>query len=50
MYGITIMSDSWTGLMGMSIMNFMVYCNGILWQVGVCQLQPPYPFEASRDL
>jgi hypothetical protein len=31
MYGVTIMCDSWTGLMGMSIMNFMVYCNGIIF-------------------
>jgi hypothetical protein len=31
MYGITIMCDSWMGLTGMSIMNFMVYCNGIIF-------------------
>ncbi|CAN6303846.1 unnamed protein product [Urochloa humidicola] len=27
-YGVTIMCDSWTGPTGMSIINFMVYCNG----------------------
>jgi hypothetical protein len=31
MHGVTIMCDSWTGLMGMSIMYFMVYCNGIMF-------------------
>jgi hypothetical protein len=31
MRGVTIMCDSWTGLMGMSIMYFMVYCNGIMF-------------------
>jgi hypothetical protein len=31
MYGVTIMCDSWTGLTEMSIMNFMVYCNGIIF-------------------
>jgi hypothetical protein len=31
MYGITIKCDSWTCLMGMSIMNFMVYYNGIIF-------------------
>jgi hypothetical protein len=31
MYDVTIMCDSWTGPMGMSIMNFMVYCNGIMF-------------------
>jgi hypothetical protein len=31
MYGVTIMCDSWTGLTGMSIMNFMVYCNDIMF-------------------
>lgn len=30
-YGVTIMCDSWTGPTGMSIMNFMVYCNGIMF-------------------
>jgi hypothetical protein len=31
MYGVTIMCDSWTGPTEMSIMNFMVYCNGIIF-------------------
>jgi hypothetical protein len=31
MYGITIVCDSWTGPTGMSIMNFMVYYNGIMF-------------------
>jgi hypothetical protein len=31
MHGVTIMCDSWTGPTGMSIMNFMVYCNGIIF-------------------
>jgi hypothetical protein len=26
-YGVTVMCDSWTGPTGMSIINFMVYCN-----------------------
>ncbi|KAM0853137.1 hypothetical protein ACQ4PT_051274 [Festuca glaucescens] len=26
-YGVTVMCDSWTGPAGMSIINFMVYCN-----------------------
>jgi hypothetical protein len=31
MHGVTIMCDSWTSPMGMSIINFMVYCNGIIF-------------------
>jgi hypothetical protein len=31
MYGVTIMCDSCTGPTEMSIMNFMVYCNGIIF-------------------
>jgi hypothetical protein len=31
MYSVTIICDSWTGLTGMSIMIFMVYCNGIMF-------------------
>ena len=31
MHGITIMCDSWTGPTGMSVINFMVYCNGIMF-------------------
>jgi hypothetical protein len=26
-HGITLMCDSWTGLAGMSIINFILYCN-----------------------
>jgi hypothetical protein len=28
---VTIICDSWTGPMGISIMNFMVYCNAIMF-------------------
>jgi hypothetical protein len=31
MYGVTIICDSWTGSIGLSIINFMVYCNGIIF-------------------
>jgi hypothetical protein len=31
MYDVTIMCDSWMGSTGMNIMNFMVYCNGIMF-------------------
>jgi hypothetical protein len=31
MHDITIMCDSWMVPTGMSIMNFMVYCNGIIF-------------------
>jgi biotin transporter BioY len=31
MHVITIMCDSWTGPTGMIIMNFIVYCNGIMF-------------------
>jgi hypothetical protein len=31
MYVVTIMCDSWTDPTGMSIMNFMVYCNDIMF-------------------
>jgi hypothetical protein len=30
-HGITFMCDSWTGSLGMSIINFMVYCNGVMF-------------------
>jgi hypothetical protein len=30
-HGITLMYDSWTGLMEMSIINFMVYCIGVVF-------------------
>jgi hypothetical protein len=31
MYGVTITCDSWMGPTEMSILNFMVYCNGIIF-------------------
>jgi hypothetical protein len=31
MYGVTIMCNLWMDPIGMSIMNFMVYCNGIMF-------------------
>jgi hypothetical protein len=31
MYDVTIMCDSWTDLTRMRIMNFIVYCNGIMF-------------------
>jgi hypothetical protein len=30
-YGITLMCDSWTAPIGMSIINFMVYCNSVVF-------------------
>jgi hypothetical protein len=30
-HDITLMCDSWTGSTGMSIINFMVYCNGVIF-------------------
>jgi hypothetical protein len=30
-HGITLMCDSWTGPMGISIINFMVYYNGVMY-------------------
>jgi hypothetical protein len=30
-HGITLMCDSWMGPTGMSIINFMVYCNGVMF-------------------
>jgi hypothetical protein len=36
MYGITIMCDSWTGPTRMSTMNFMVYCNVIMFFSQMC--------------
>jgi hypothetical protein len=30
-HGITLMCDSWTGPMGMGIINFMVYCNCVMF-------------------
>ena len=30
-HGVTIMCDSWTGATGMSLINFMIYCNGTMF-------------------
>lgn len=30
-YGVTLMCDSWTGPTKMSLINFMVYCNGVMF-------------------
>ncbi|KAK3124751.1 hypothetical protein QOZ80_7BG0592000 [Eleusine coracana subsp. coracana] len=30
-HGVTIMCDSWTGPTGMSVINFMIYCNGVMF-------------------
>jgi hypothetical protein len=30
-HDITLMCDSWMNPMGMSIINFMVYCNGVIF-------------------
>jgi hypothetical protein len=30
-HGITLICDSWMGSMGMRIINFMVYCNGVIF-------------------
>lgn len=30
-FGVTVMCDSWTGPTGMSIINFMIYCNGVMF-------------------
>ena len=31
MYGVTLMCDSWTGPTRMSVVNFLIYCNGIMF-------------------
>ncbi|XP_015649249.1 uncharacterized protein [Oryza sativa Japonica Group] len=30
-YGVTLMCDSWTGPTGMAVINFLIYCNGIMF-------------------
>jgi hypothetical protein len=30
-HGITLMCDSWVGPTGIGIINFMVYCNGVMF-------------------
>ena len=31
LFGITLMCDSWTGPTRMSVINFLIYCNGVMW-------------------
>jgi hypothetical protein len=30
-FGVTLMCDSWTGPTRMSVVNFMIYCNGVIF-------------------
>ena len=30
-FGVTLMCDSWTGPTRMSVINFLIYCNGVTW-------------------
>jgi hypothetical protein len=30
-FGVTLMCDSWTGHTRMSVVNFLIYCNGVTW-------------------
>jgi hypothetical protein len=30
LFGVTLMCDSWTGPTQMSVINFLIYCNGIM--------------------
>jgi hypothetical protein len=30
-FGVTLMCDSWTGPTKMSVINFLIYCNGVTW-------------------
>jgi hypothetical protein len=30
-FGVTLICDSWTGPMRMSVINFLIYCNGVTW-------------------
>jgi len=30
-FGVTVMCDSWTGPTRKSVINFLVYCNGIMY-------------------
>ncbi|CAM0146800.1 unnamed protein product [Urochloa decumbens] len=31
LFGVTLMCDSWTGPTRMGVVNFLVYCNGVMW-------------------
>jgi hypothetical protein len=30
-FGVSLMCDSWTGPTQMSVINFLIYCNGVTW-------------------
>jgi hypothetical protein len=30
-FGVSLMCDSWTGPTRMSVINFLIYCNGVTW-------------------
>ena len=30
-FGVTLMCDSWTGPTKMNVINFLIYCNGVMW-------------------
>ena len=31
LFGVTLMCDSWTGPTRMSVIKFLIYCNGVMW-------------------
>ena len=31
LFGVTLMCDSWTGPTRMSVINFLIYFNGVMW-------------------
>ena len=31
LFSVTLMCDSWTGPTRMSVINFLIYCNGVMW-------------------
>ena len=31
LFGVMLMCDSWTGPTRMSVINFLIYCNGVMW-------------------
>ena len=31
LFGVTLMCDSWTGPTSMSVINFLIYCNRVMW-------------------
>ena len=31
LFGVTLMCDSWTAPTRMSVINFLIYCNGVMW-------------------